>query len=194
MQWWEPNSTHKAHMVYDYGIVLGGMSFYNESLNQISFLRPSDRLWQTIDNYKKGYIKKILITGGSGSILHREEQFEGIYLRDFLIRMGIPSEDVVSEAKSKNTHENALFTKEILNKRWGNKYLLFTSGFHMRRSKACFEKVGIEVDTHITDSYINRPRNFFGKLLVPNDEALTAWTFLIKEWVGYIAYSLVGYI
>lgn len=191
---WEPENTQQEHLVYDYGIVLGGMSYYNEELDQISFLRASDRLLQAMEAYKAGKIKKIIITGGSGSILHHEIQCEGNYLCDFLERMGIPADDIISEAQSKNTRENAVFTKEILDKRWGDKYLLFTSAFHMRRSEACFSRVGMSVDTHVTDSYIGRPRNFFGKLLIPNDEAITAWTMIIKEWVGYVAYWATGYI
>ncbi len=194
MKRWEPKSTQQPNIVYDYGIVLGGMSFYNENLNQISFVRASDRLWQAIDSYHKGEIKKIIITGGSGSILHHESQYEGNYLKTFLIQSGIPEEDVLSEAKSKNTRENAVFTKEILKENLEKKSLLFTSAFHMRRAKACFEKVGISVDTHITDSYVNRPRNFFGRLLIPNEEAISGWTYLTKELVGYVAYKFAGYL
>ena len=98
---WELKTTQKKHLVYDYGIVLGGMSYYNEQLGQISFLRASDRIWQAVGAYKRGEVRKLIISGGYGGLLHREHKKEGDFLKDFLIEIGIPEKDILSEAKSK---------------------------------------------------------------------------------------------
>ncbi len=64
----------------------------------------------------------------------------------------------------------------------------------MRRSLACFRKAGITIDPFATNP-ISDPRSFSpNKLLIPSLEAIGMWQILLKEWVGFVAYWLVGYI
>src|SRR5258706_7873052 len=80
-------------------------------------------------------------------------------VKKFLVEIGIPPEDIIIENKSNNTYENAIFTKEILQRDFPNgRFLLFTAAFHMRRAVACFKKVGMEVTPYGTDRY-SGPRN-----------------------------------
>ena len=68
---WEiPAKNYESMKTYDYGIVLGGMSVNDDELNRVQFFRGVDRLIQAIDLYKRGIIKKIIFTSGSGRILH----------------------------------------------------------------------------------------------------------------------------
>jgi hypothetical protein len=64
----------------------------------------------------------------------------------------------------------------------------------MRRSLACFEKVGLKKDTFSTDLYTHD--RFFNPdvLLVPKIGSIVLWTKLSKEWTGFIAYKLAGYV
>ena len=64
-------------------------------------------------NSKKGKFKKFLLTGGSGFMFGTEKS-EAVLARELLIRLGVPDEDIIVEPDSKNTFENALFTKKIL--------------------------------------------------------------------------------
>ena len=96
MRNWElPAINNKSiEKTYDFGIVLSGMGKYDPALNRFNFFRSSDRLWQTITLYKQGIIKKIIISGGSGSILHPNQR-ESVYLRDYLITIDIPKSDIL---------------------------------------------------------------------------------------------------
>src|SRR5262249_24619321 len=130
---------------YDAGIVLSGMVMYDNSIDRIQFNRRNDRLMQAVSLYKKGKIKKIFFSGGSGSLVYTYMK-ESEMVKKFLVEIGIPAEDILTENKSNNTRENAVFTKEVLEKEIPHgKFLLFTSAFHMRRAVACFKKVGMEV-------------------------------------------------
>jgi len=181
---------------YDLGIVLGGMFEYNNDLDVLSVRTHADRIWQAITLYKKGKIKKILISGDSGYVSDRGLK-EAIQLKEVLVDWGIPETDLLIETKSKNTHENAHETKMILNRSYPHleKCLLITSGFHMRRSIACFKKENLNCDTFSTDLMTGPKSNYYwDQYVVPNLEALFGWNRLIKECVGYITYSVMGYI
>ena len=191
--WEVPATQYEDLEIYDVGIVLGGMSVYDEDFERPQFYRGVDRLLQTVELYKLGMIKKIIFTGGSGRILQPDMR-EGEYIKRYLIFMGIPEEDFIIESQSKNTRENALFTKNLIDeKKITGRFLLITSAFHMRRSINCFETVGLEVTPYSTDRY-SGPRKFeFDHLFIPNTSALNDWNNLIHEVVGYITYKVIGY-
>lgn len=191
---WEMPATRSENVkLYDVGIVLGGMSVYDEELDRAQFFRGVDRLIQTVELYKQGKIKKIIFTGGSGRLLHPEMK-EGNYINRYLLMMGIPENDFYIESESKNTHENAVLTKVLLKKNniSGN-FLLITSAFHMRRSLGCFNKAGISVEPYSTDRYAGPRKYEFNHLFIPEPSIIYSWDILIHEIAGYITYKVVGY-
>lgn len=178
---------------YDIGIVLGGMAIYNSNLGRLNIKEGTDRMWHAITLYKKGIIKKILLSGNNGylcdSSLNEAQQF-----KKNLVDWGIPSEDILIEDQSKNTFENALFTKNILSHHPEIKsILLITSSEHMRRASACFKKQHILFDTFSTNVFNGKERYWnFDHLMIPSFDTFLRWNSLTKEWAGYIIYSLTG--
>lgn len=65
-------------------------------------------------------------------------------MRDFLECAGIPASIMLMEARSNNTRENALYTKELLTGIPGRRVLV-TSDYHMFRAHRAFTKAGLEV-------------------------------------------------
>lgn len=191
---WEiPATEYKNVKTYEYGIVLGGMSAYDPGMGRAQFYRGVDRLIQTVELYRKGYIKKIIFTGGSGSILHPDMK-EGNYINRYLLYMGIPKEDFLIESESQNTRENATLTKKLLEeKKISGNFLLITSAFHMRRGLGCFRKVGLSVDPYSTDRFAGPRKYEFDHLFIPNVSAMEDWNTLIHEMVGYLTYKISGY-
>lgn len=181
--------------VYDAGIVLGGILNYDEELDRIQFHRGADRIFQAVELYKTGVIKKIFFVGGSGSIEFAHIK-EGMFIRRYLLTLGIPEEDIWIENESRNTRENALNAKAFLEKNnymTGN-YLLITSAYHMRRTLACFKKVGISATPYSVDRYAGSHRRYaLDHLLIPDVQALMGWNVLLHEWVGLIVYKISGY-
>jgi len=195
MRKWEIKATHYHELEnHDVGIVLGGILFYDSKYDRIQFYRSNDRLLQALELYKRGKIKKILFVGGSGSITHPDIK-EAPLVKRFLTELEIPVEDLLIETESKNTHENALLSKPILEQNFPDgKYLLITSGSHMRRSIACFKNEGITVTPYSTDR-IAGPRKYeLDHLLVPESGTLANWNLLLHEWMGYLSYKIAGYL
>ncbi|WP_456459372.1 YdcF family protein [Reichenbachiella sp.] len=192
---WESDAVpyDKIERSYTYGIVLSGITDPNRPpFDRIQFNKGADRIVHALDLYKQGRIKKILITGGSGTVTF-EGRKEAHALRDFLLSNGIPTSDVITEDKARNTRENALFSKELIISPTGNS-ILITSAFHMLRAKKCFEKVEIEVVPFPTDYYGRQLYYTPDDVLIPSLYGLKIWTILFKEWIGLAAYTVAGYI
>jgi uncharacterized SAM-binding protein YcdF (DUF218 family) len=184
---------------YEVGIVLSGMASFEKETKSIHINKSADRLWQALNLYHAKKIDKILISGDNGFVtnkgLHEAEQFKAI-----LIKWGIPKEDILTESNSRNTAENAIETKKVLTQlnlhpTSNKKALLITSGLHMRRSKAVFDKSGIPVDCYPVDGAKTKNRDYyFYQFLVPDFENFENWTSLFKELIGYWVYDVKGYI
>lgn len=194
--WWEvPVTLMKDVKHYKWGIVLTGVTKYETGpRDRIYFSSGADRVTHALQLYKEGKIEKILVSGGSGRI-NAPERKEAEEIAEALRLMGVPDQDITTEDKSRNTHESALGVKKILAEKYSPQdCVLITSAFHMRRSAACFEKVGLRMDCFTVD-FISHKRSFTpDSLLTPREDALRTWQILIREWTGMVAYKLMGYI
>tara|TARA_B110000211_G_C13981471_1_gene509597 strand:- start:125 stop:892 length:768 start_codon:yes stop_codon:yes gene_type:complete len=194
---WEEEGTKIENVKHhDVGLVLGGIAEYNNDLKRLSIRRGGDRIWQAIHLYHIGKIDKILISGDSGYLIDKGLN-EAIQLKELLVQEKIPSADILIETVSKNTYQNAFESKKVLDLTPENEsVLLITSSLHMKRSKACFKKVGfINFDTFTTDHYTGSSRNYyFDQYIIPSVSVFVDWNRLIHEWLGYLAYWVVGYI
>lgn len=179
---------------FDVGIVLGGgMITFDKENNRLSFRDNVDRIMQAVRLYKSGKIQKILISGGSGSLLYRDMK-ESELLKDYFVEIGIPSYDMIIETTSDNTYENAKYTSEILlNEYPESSYLLITSAIHMRRAKACFNKFDIELSTYPTNKLVGKRRYQFSYMFVPDVNSLGRWNIFLHEFFGYLVYKVMGY-
>ncbi len=178
---------------YDVAIVLGGFSNHDPKQELIQFHSATDRLMAGIKLYKTGKAKKIMISSGSGQIMRPDEK-EALYIKDYLLDIGIPEEDLIIESESKNTRENAVNCAEILNQQYKKgKYILVTSAKHMPRAKRCFTKVGLEVTPFSVDQQAGPRKFLLDHLFIPDVDALRRWQMLFKEWMGFIAYKMMGY-
>lgn len=195
--WWEvpPTAFVAVPDHYDVGIVLTGIAnLQKEPNDRVYFDKGADRIIHALDLYKRGKINKILISGGTGS-LKRPDLTEANELVKVLQLFDVPEEDIIIEKQSRNTHENALFSAQILKSNYSNgKFLLITSAFHLPRAEACFEKVGIPTDTFSTDFYTHPTLYTIDSIFLPSESALEKWQTFIKEIIGIIAYKIAGYI
>lgn len=179
---------------YEWGILLSGVAKAEmKPDDRVYFHRGADRVVHTVQLYKLGLIKKVLVSGGSGRLLDIGEK-ESNDLAEAMILMGVDPKDIVIENESRNTHESAVAVKMILEHIQPSECLLITSGYHMRRSLGCFRKVNLPIDSFSAD-FLSHPRSYtFDTLLIPKIDAMLIWQHLIKETVGYLSYKVVGYI
>ena len=198
MRAWEPDAIAYQDIgkTYDLGILLAGVTKSGNMPNdRVYFQRGVERITHTLQLYKLGKIRRILVAGGSGRLLDIGER-EADDIKGALVLMGVDEADIVVENNSRNTRESAIEVQKILAAMNQNASgcILITSAFHMPRSSACFDKVGLPMDTFPTDSYTH-PRTFTPDvLLIPKTGALEIWYKLTREWTGFIAYKLAGYV
>lgn len=196
MLWWEPAPVPIATMdTYDVGIVFSGVTKGGKSpRDRVYFNRGADRITHTLQLYREGKIKNILVSGGLGF-----QQVSGSVaaerLRNFLLMAGVPDSVIVVEPDAVNTYENAVKASKILNEQFPDqKYLLITSAFHMKRSSMCLRKQGVEFDEFPAGFRSNRSTMNFDDLLIPTAESIERWEKIAKELAGIVTYKVMGYL
>jgi len=195
MEFWQtPPKTIQTLAKYKIGIVLTGVTMEYEPKDRVYFNKGADRIWHTYLLYKEKKIEKILITGAYSK---KETESESSKLQTFLLEVGVPKEDIWIENRAVNTYQNAIFSKELLDKKNLSleKHLLISSAFHLPRAIACFQKAGLTVESFSTDFYTEKPYHLsFRKALFPSVQALSQWNTLSKEIFGYMVYAVLGYL
>jgi uncharacterized SAM-binding protein YcdF (DUF218 family) len=174
---------------YSCAILLGGYAGADDSGNGY-FTVSADRFFQTLQLYREGKVEHILLSGGSGSLIKGNFN-EANWARDQLLKSGIPASAILIDSNSRNTFENAEFSKKILDlSKLQPPYVLVTSAFHMRRASWIFKKLGIDVIPFAsTDIIEKRESNTFADFL-PNVHTMDIWPFYIKEIIGLYVYKL----
>ncbi len=192
--WEAPPVSMYQLTTYDVAVVLGGMQEFGTQDVDDRLIAPSvpGRVTTTVELFHLGKIKNIIITSGDAAIMKQKFEPEAPYIKNVLLRMGVPDSCIIVEGLSKTTRENALFTKEIIEKNNYKSVLLITSAQHMPRSFACFAKVGVNCAAFPTDVWTEeittQPRSY----LTPNAKYLMYWQSLLREWVGYVVYKIKG--
>jgi uncharacterized SAM-binding protein YcdF (DUF218 family) len=155
-------------------VVLGGVvNAPKEAAQDYNLSRSADRLLHARRLYRAGKAPWIIVSGGGS---------EG----------RVPAAAIVREAKSRNTRQNAMLTKVIMEQRGFHRILLVTSAFHMKRALATFRAVGIEVIPAPTD-FEASAKEFAVLQWLPDAEALFQATYALKEYIGIVVYRLRGW-
>lgn len=134
-------------------ILLGGGAVRWPSLELInsqnsphinSSVTAYSRMFEAVRLYKDCKVKakfcRILLTGGDpgGNAISEAE-----VMQKELIAIGINNLDILTEANSNNTLENAQFSSQLVNKENFDYVVLVTSGTHMRRALKAFAQYDI---------------------------------------------------
>jgi uncharacterized SAM-binding protein YcdF (DUF218 family) len=178
----QPNNLNETH-TYSCAIVLGGFS--SDFANGKGYFNGSaDRFIQALKLYETGKVTHILITGGNGNLI-ADSFREGDWVKTQLQILKVPDSCIIIEDKSRNTIENAAFTKPKLdNAHLKGPYVLITSAFHMRRSLQIFRKTKIDV-TPFPCNYLNAGGYTGLSDFIPDPGVLAGWNIYIKELFGY---------
>ena len=130
---------------------------------------------------------RLVYSGGSGFVFNQTER-EADQVGPLLTAMGVDPARVILERESRNTWENAVDSKRLVNPKPGETWLLVTSAWHMPRSMGCFRKVGWKMVPYPVD-YRGSEEEWFG--FGGLDQLQTA-AFAEKEWIGLLSYHLMG--
>lgn len=172
-------------------IVLGGVTMARPStVRGVAELNQAgDRLTTALMLAQRYPEARIILSGGEGLLLGETES-EADTMRRFLVNLGVSEERLVLEGASRNTAENASFTRETL-REWEGSLVLVTSAYHMARSVGLYRQEGIAVIPWPTDYRSAGNQGFGIDIANPNQNLETA-TVAIREWIGLVAYHWTG--
>jgi uncharacterized SAM-binding protein YcdF (DUF218 family) len=133
---------------------------------------------------------RVIFTGGSPNLLSNDAR-EADYAAGVFESLGVARSRLIMERQSRNTQENAEFSKAIANPKPGERWLLVTSAFHMPRSVGLFRKAGFAVEPYPVDW---RVPGRDGVLNFTNigEDGLVRTDIALREWMGLVAYRLTG--
>ena len=107
------------------------------------------------------------------------------------IRLGGDGERVTIERRSRNTFENAVYSRELIEPNSNDRWLLVTAALHMPRAIGCFRLVEFKVEAYPTQFTAREGSNLdtaFGL----GSNALYRLDVATKEWIGLVVYRLMG--
>jgi uncharacterized SAM-binding protein YcdF (DUF218 family) len=132
---------------------------------------------------------RLVFTGGQGSLVHGEAT-EADVARQLWTDMGVPPERMLFETAARNTHENAVLTRELAKPRPGETWLLVTSASHMPRSMGVFRQAGWRLVPWPVNYRTGRSLDVWYNATFPT--RLSEFEWGLREWVGLVAYRLLG--
>ena len=133
---------------------------------------------------------RIIFSGGSGNLISGDAR-EADYASAVFESLGVPKQHLTMERRSRNTQENAEFSKMIAAPKSGERWLLVTSAYHMPRSVGLFRKAGFAVEPYPVDWRVGGRADIL-TLSSLSSEGLDRVDTGIREWMGLAAYWISG--
>jgi uncharacterized SAM-binding protein YcdF (DUF218 family) len=173
-------------------IVLGGAidAEISQARGSLEMDTSAERIVTMLQLARRYPAARIVFTGGSSNLIETpvpEAPVAGDLLEDF----GTAPSRIVLEGESRTTFENAVFTRNLISPKPGERWLLVTSAFHMPRSIGAFRKAGFEVEAYPVDW---RTRGWRDSLtpFATLSSGLARTDVAVHEWIGLIAYWATG--
>jgi uncharacterized SAM-binding protein YcdF (DUF218 family) len=179
--------------VSDCIIVLGGVvQAPARPRLDVEFNDSVDRVHKAAALFKAGKAPYLIVTGGNqpwSTVTNSEADL----IRDLLVEWGVERDAIILEGSSRNTRENALYTRNIVDSIHCDQALLVTSAAHMPRSVAAFRSVGIAVTPVSTDIRVADDSSLTIQDFLPDARSLQMTSDAIRELVGQWVYKVQGW-
>src|SRR5262245_22191846 len=173
-------------------VVLGGMivPYVSAARDDVALNEAAERLTVVAELARRYPEMRILFSGGSGALLF-DEGNEAAFAARLLESFGIARGRILLDDRSRNTIENAEFSKTIAQPKPGERWLLVTSAYHMPRSIGVFRQAGFAVEAYPVDWRTRGAVDVWRPFATMGDGLRRADTAM-REWVGLAAYWLTG--
>ena len=173
-------------------IVLGGaVSAYRlATRGEVGLTDAAERILVVPELARKFPDAKIVYSGGDPGLFTKHGS-EAAVIPALFEKLGVPPDRITLESRSRNTAENAVYSKALVAPKPGERWLLVTSAMHMPRAIGAFREAGFPVEAYPVDWRTRgsadalRPFEFVGDGLRRTDTA-------VREWVGLVVYRLTG--
>lgn len=172
-------------------IVLGGAIGMNRG--DVVLNSSAARMTKAVELARLHPQAKVVFTGGSANLVSQIETTEADGAKRLFQAIGLDPARLVLEDKSRNTRENATFTRRLVDPKPGERWLLVTSAWHMPRSIGVFRQAGFAVEAFPVDYWSKGKPEDFIRPYSRVHRAIETADNGFKEWVGLLAYWLAGY-
>ena len=144
-----------------------------------------ERVQQAVALYKQGYAEHIILSSGY-VYLFKEPRV----MKALAVSLGVPDKAIILEENAKNTIENVIFTKKILESERWRKILLVTSSYHTRRSSLVFKKNAKDLDV----AYVPIKNSLFYLHDKETKSGKKAWKKITGQQIGGIVHEYLSII
>jgi uncharacterized SAM-binding protein YcdF (DUF218 family) len=134
---------------------------------------------------------RIIYSGGNANLVSDDASKEADYAEAVFEGLGVSKDRVTPERRSRNTWENAEFSKALAAPKNGERWLLLTSAYHMPRSVGIFRTVGFAVEPYPADWRLAGAADLL-RFSIFSVEGLQHTDLAIREWIGLAAYRISG--
>lgn len=173
-------------------IVLGGA--VDEELSAargtVALTEGAERMTAAVALARRFPNARVIFTGGSNALIPGQET-EAEYAGRLFADLGLDPRRLTLEDRSRNTVENAEFTRGLAQPRPNERWLLVTSAFHMPRAMGLFRRAGFPVEAHPVD-WRTRGTGDLWRPFARAADGLHAADVALHEWGGLLAYRLTG--
>jgi len=174
-------------------VVLGGAVGSPLAPRQdIELSEAVDRVYKAAQLYRAGKGGRVFVTAGNQP-WDEPGPSEASLIGELLVEWGVPADAIQLEGRSRNTRENALNIKPLLEAAGCDRSLLVTSAAHMQRALASFKAVGLYVYPVSTDVHALSNHGYSVMDFLPDAHALATTTDAMREWIGQKVYTLKGW-
>lgn len=134
---------------------------------------------------------RLIFTGGSASVIHDNvSEAPSQIARALWAELGVPEGQILIEDRSRNTSENAAFTRDLVAPEEGQVWVLVTSAFHMPRSVETFTRAGWTGLVPWPVDFRSGAETFWLEWRL--DDHLSELNVALKEYLGLVVYRLAG--
>jgi uncharacterized SAM-binding protein YcdF (DUF218 family) len=173
-------------------LVLGGSidNFVAATRSDSQLNESAERMTATVSLARQYPAAKIAFSGGSGFLI-ADIQMEEPIAADLFEQLGLSRGRLILEDRSRNTAENAAFSKAVIKPKPGERWLLITSAYHMPRAIGSFRAVGFSVEPYPVDWRTRGAEDqlrWFANL----GDGLKRTDVAVREWIGLAAYRFTG--
>lgn len=157
---------------------------------EVALNEAAERLTAMAELVRRYPQAHIVFSGGSGRLIH-DDATEAEFAARLFESFGIEKSRVILESGSRDTDENARFTKELVQPKEGERWLIVTSAHHMPRAVGAFRAAGFPVEAFPVDYRTRGPIDLLRPFATLGD-GLRRTDTAVREWVGLLMYRLAG--
>jgi uncharacterized SAM-binding protein YcdF (DUF218 family) len=184
---WNPSQGPPDGIVVLGGAISPGISVARHA---VALNDSAERITVTAELARRYPNARIIFSGGTSSLRFNAPLEAPIAVKE-LEALGVAHDRITAEEQSRDTIENAVFSRLIAQPKPGERWLLVTSAFHMPRAIAAFRAAGFPVEAYPVDW---RTRGWYDATepFTSLPGGLTMTDLALHEWVGLVVYRLTG--